>query len=86
MPPDGNFESIFHNISLVMALISTGLPRNTPRMIADDSVEFQKALSIGSGYITDSIGTVSINEMEITQNLLSESINLKSSIHRRHCV
>ena len=79
--PSGGFESIIGNISSYLNLLSMTLARKMLCMILDDLVEFQRHPSIRTRDITDFVTTVRFNEMEIKQNLQSESRKLKSGIH-----
>ena len=74
MPPGGEFESIHGNFSHVLALFFTKPTRSGPGPDMYDVVQFQFDLNQRTEDIHDFVKTISSNEMEIEQNLLSDSM------------
>ena len=79
MPPGGDFQSFHGNFSPVLALVLTKATRSGPGLGMYDAVQFQIDLNERTGDIHNFVETVSLNEIEIEQNLLSDSVKLKSS-------
>ena len=76
MPLGGEFESIHGKFSHVLALFSTKPTRSGPGLDMYDVFEFQFDLNQRTEDIHDFVEKISSNEMEIEQNLLSDSVKL----------
>ena len=81
MPPGGKFKSILGDFFPIMASTFMKLICHGPILIRNDLVEIQQNLNGRTSDIHDFVDTVTFNEIEIKQNLQSDSMNLKSTCY-----
>ncbi len=78
MPSGGEFYSISHDFSCVQALKFIKFTRLVHNVTMHDVVELLGDCDGGTRDIHDFMYTVRLNEMEIKENIQSDSVKLKS--------